>query len=364
MINRILKETGAGLFIIIAVIFFIALISLYSASHRPGEEMAKNFALQQTVWIAAGFCILIFTVLFGYERSLDYAYAIFAVNILLLILVLAVGSIRFGAKRWLSLGLFSLQPSEICKVSYILALVKYVADNSDRVNSIRVFVTSLLICVVPLILIIKQPDLGTAVVFLPVLLVVLFVAGLRKRYVFWFFLTSIISSPFLWSILKGYQKKRLLVFLNPNADPLGAGYTIIQSKIAVGSGGILGKGWLSGTQNQLNFLPERHTDFIFSVIGEEWGFLGALAVLILFLFLIRRLLNIGDTTNDIRGKLLIIAIVTLLWFHVFVNISMTIGLMPVVGIPLPLMSYGGSNLLTTLILIGLAISVQFRRKVF
>jgi len=280
------------------------------------------------------------------------------------LLVLLVGSARLGAKRWLSLGLFSLQPSELCKISFILALVKYVSDNNDRIGKVKVVAISLLICIIPMFLIIKEPDLGTALVFLPILFTVLFIAGARISHLICIVLAGLGSLPLLWHLLRSYQKMRLLVFLNPSSDPLGAGYTVTQSKIAVGSGGLFGKGWLSGTQNQLNFLPERHTDFIFSVIGEEWGFIGAVLVLGLFILIIRGLLNIADATYDNRGKLLIVSIVTLLWFQVFINISMTIGLMPVVGLPLPLISYGGSSLATTIVLIGLALSVRLKRKVF
>jgi len=215
-----------------------------------------------------------------------------------------------------------------------------------------------------MMLIIKQPDLGTAIVFLPILFSILLVAGARIWHMLSIIIIGLASCPLLWFMLKTYQKKRLLVFLNPNMDPLGAGYTVIQSKIAIGSGGLFGKGWLSGTQNQLNFLPERHTDFIFSVIGEEWGFLGAMLLVVLFIILMNRLLNLTNQTNDDRGKFLITGVVALLWFQFFINISMTLGLMPVVGLPLPLVSYGGSSLATTMALIGLAVSVKARRKVF
>lgn len=362
--NKLLKNSDPVLLAAVGIIFIIALLSLYSASHQPSGEIIKNYCLQQAIWFGLVLCLSALFIRFGYERWLDYSYLIFALNIILLILVLLVGSARLGAKRWLSLGLFSLQPSELCKISFILALVKYVSDNSYRINELKVIAASLLICIVPIFLIIKQPDLGTAIIFLPILFIVLFAAGARIRHLAFILLAGLGSLPILWHTLKSYQKMRLLVFLNSNADPLGAGYTVTQSKIAIGSGGFFGKGWMSGTQNLLNFLPERHTDFIFSVIGEEWGFVGAVLVLGLFILLIRQLLDIADTTNDNKGRLLIVGIVTLLWFQAFVNIAMTIGLMPVVGLPLPLISYGGSSLATTMVLIGLAISVRLKRKVF
>ena len=358
------KDTDIGLVIIIAAIFSIALLALYSASHRPNADIPVNYAVKQVLWMGIALCVCILIMRFGYERFLDYGYVIFALNLLLLILVLVAGSTKFGARRWLSIGLFTLQPSELCKISVITALAKYIASNSNRINEKRVLLGALLICLLPMFLIIKQPDLGTAIVFIPVLLVILYVAGAKKRYILSFIIMGLGTLPFLWHILKPYQQKRLLVFLNPDVDPLGAGYTVTQSKIAVGSGGVFGKGWLSGTQNQLNFLPERHTDFIFSVIGEEWGFAGSLLLIVFFILLIRRLSNIANLTHDGKGSILISGIVTLLWFQIFVNISMTIGLMPVVGLPLPLVSYGGSSLMTTMALIGLALSVRQKRKIF
>lgn len=362
--DKFLKEVNPVLLLTIAAIFLIGLFSLYSVSHQPGGEMVKNFAIQQLVWMGFAVALSIFVVRLGYERFLDYAYFIFALNLLLLLSVLVVGSVRFGAKRWFSLGLFSLQPSEFCKISFILALVRYVSDNSNRLHRFKVVLISLLICAVPMVLIIKQPDLGTAVVFLPILLLVLFAAGARISHLIYLIITGLASAPVLWHILRDYQQKRLLVFLNPNADPLGAGYTVIQSRIAIGSGGLLGKGWLSGTQNQLNFLPERHSDFIFSVIGEEWGLGGAILILGFFFLLIMLLLEVANATHDLRGKLLVVGVVTTLWFQIFINLAMTIGLVPVVGLPLPLVSYGGSSLVTTVTLIALAISVGLKRKIF
>jgi len=362
--KNIFKNTDPVLLLVIVVILIIAFLSLYSASHQPDRDLVKNYSMQQLMWLGLTILVAILFIKFGYERWIDYSYLIFTLNLLVLLLVLILGETRYGAKRWIDLGILSLQPSELCKISFMLALTKFVMDNNDRIKEIRTVIISLFICMLPVALIIKQPDLGTAIAFLPIFFVVLFTAGAKIKHLLIVFMLGAGSAPLLWSVLKLYQKKRLLVFLNPNIDPLGAGYTIIQSRIAIGSGGLFGKGWLSGTQNQLNFLPERHTDFIFSVIGEEWGFMGAVILLGLFLLLIKRLLAIADTTNDGRGKTLISGIVALIWFQVFVNIGMTIGLMPVVGLPLPFISYGGSNLLSMMIMIALAISVGLKRKVF
>jgi rod shape determining protein RodA len=358
------EKTDISLLFVVIVILAIAILSLYSASYQPDKNLVKNYAIQQLIWIALTVLIGACFIKIGYERWIDYGYFIFAINLLMLLLVLVLGDTRYGAKRWIELGFLSLQPSELCKISFILALTKFVTDNNDRIKDLKVIIISLFVCMLPVALIMKQPDLGTAIAFFPIFFVILFTAGARIKHLIFMLILGVCSTPVLWSFLKLYQKKRLLVFLNPNIDPLGAGYTIIQSRIAIGSGGFFGKGWLSGTQNQLNFLPERHTDFIFSVIGEEWGFLGALILLALFLFLINRMISIADSTNDERGKILISGIVALVWFQVFINIGMTIGLMPVVGLPLPLISYGGSNLLTTMIMIALVISVGSKRKIF
>ncbi len=297
-------------------------------------------------------------------KLLDKAYILYTINIILLLLVLLIGKTMLGARRWINLGFFFLQPAELCKVTFILALVRYIGDRQYKLDNIHGFAIPFIGTIIPMLLIVMQPDLGTALTLLPIFFIVLFVSGVKKKYLFLPIIAAVSSSPFLWGILKPYQKNRILVFLDPNRDPLGTGYTVIQSKIAIGSGGLLGKGWMAGTQNQLNFLPARHTDFIFSVIGEEWGFLGAVVILVLFLLLFIRLLRIVDYTSDLAGKLLVIATVTLLWFHTIVNIAMSMGLMPTVGLPLPFLTYGGSNLVTMMFLVALAKSVEQRRKVF
>jgi rod shape determining protein RodA len=214
---------------------------------------------------------------------------------------------------------------------------------------------------VPFLLVLVQPDLGTALLLVPIFFAVLFAGGAKPKHLGVMIGSGLVAMPFFWHFLREYQKQRLMVFINPNVDPLGAGYTIIQSKIAVGSGGLFGKGWMSGTQNQLNFLPERHTDFIFSTIGEEWGFLGAMVLMVFYGLIIREMFGIAYSTTDRAGKLVAIGVAVLLAFQVTINISMTIGAMPVVGIPLPMVSYGGSSLLATVAAIGLVLNIGMRR---
>jgi rod shape determining protein RodA len=223
---------------------------------------------------------------------------------------------------------------------------------------------ALLLLAVPLVLIIKQPDLGTALLFIPMSVVMLFLWGVRKRFLVASFSALALAAPLAWGFLKSYQKKRLMVFFNPNLDPLGSGYTALQSKIAVGSGGFWGKGYLGGTQTQLHFVPEHHTDFIFCVIGEELGFLGGLLVLCLYGFLFHSIFLVMQHTTDVKAKMLCGGVLALIFSHVMINIGMTIGLMPIAGVPLPLISYGGSSFIMTCMCLGLVLSVYKERSIF
>jgi len=344
--------------IAVAGLFF-----LYSATFEPGKSSYEihNLVIRQCIWIGVGFLVLFSVAHMDYIRVLDFSYLAYFINLLMLAYLLLFGGERYGAKRWIDVGFFSLQPSEFVKITMIFALSTFLGQRRDRAGSLDNFIYAMLVVAPAFILIFLQPDLGTALILVPILFAILLVSGENIKYMIVTFLAGIASMPIAWHFLKGYQRNRLMVFINPNADPLGSGYTIIQSKIAIGSGGLTGKGWLNGTQNYLKFLPEKHTDFIFSTIGEEWGFIGALALVGLFSFVIARGVRIISETDDVYGKAIATGIVTLLSFQVLVNISMTIGLMPVVGIPLPLISYGGSNVLATLIGIGLLLSVSRRR---
>lgn len=359
-----INELDKSLIFLVLVIFIIGVLCLYSASYNKSIELGKSFVFKQVSWMAIGLLILILLLVIDYQTIIDLGYLLYGIGLGLLLLVLVFGHTRFGAQRWFSIAGFSVQPSEFNKIIYIIMMTAYLGHARAQLVNIRGLIPPLLLTLPPFALILMQPDLGTALILVPVLFAMLFVAGAQPRHLLGLGLCGILTSPIFWHFLKAYQKKRLLVFLNPNMDPLGAGYTIIQSKIAIGSGGIAGKGWLAGTQNQLNFLPERHTDFIFSVIGEEWGFLGALLVVGLYFFILKRGLIILERTTDIYGKLLGAGIITMLGFQIFVNISMTIGLMPVVGVPLPLISYGGSSLWTTVIAIALLLNVGMRRTRF
>jgi len=379
MFNRsLLKNFDFVLLLTALLIFSIGLAFLYSAtkehSYRLSGSLPHNFLLRQIIWFSIGLLIGIIILTVDYKKWLELAYPLYGVNLVLLLLVLSLGQTKLGAQRWISFGAIGFQPAEFSKLVIVFVLARYLGQKEAAgslslswragSNSGKVLVSSFLIVMIPFLLIVKQPDLGTALTLIPILFAVLYVWGARLRTLILIFLAGVLSTPILWQMLKSYQKRRILVFLNPNMDPLGAGYTIIQSKIAIGSGGLFGKGWLSGTQNQLNFLPERHTDFIFSVVGEEWGFLGALFLLLLYLILIWRAYSCAQQTSNLLGRLLACGIVALFSFQVVINIAMTMGLVPVVGLPLPLISYGGSSLLASMVCIALLLNIGMRRTTF
>jgi rod shape determining protein RodA len=362
--KRLLKDFDKTLLVITFIICAGGLFILYSATQVKNLPFVESYVFRQMSWIAIATMALLLIVNISYQKFIDISYVLYAINVILLALVLILGSERLGAQRWFAIGDFAFQPSEFIKISFILVLASILGSKRVNLEYARGLALPLVSLAVPFVLVLIQPDLGTALLLLPIFFAMMYVGGARVKHLVILALSGLAVMPLFWHLLRDYQKQRLLVFLNPNVDPLGAGYTIIQSKIAVGSGGLIGKGWLSGTQNQLNFLPERHTDFIFSVIGEEWGLFGALILILLFFMIIRRSLDIASSTNDMYGKLVAVGIITLLTLQVVINIAMTIGFMPVVGIPLPLVSYGGSSMLTSFIAIALLLNVGMRRSRF
>ena len=342
----------------------IGLLSLYSAAFQKTQMTGVLFLHRQLVWAALGCGLAILLVVVDYHLWLEWSYLLYVLTLLLLGMVLVMGTVRGGAQRWLSVGGMTIQPSEFAKLATILAVARYLG-NRPPVSGKRWSVLGASILIgIPMAMILKQPNLGTACVFGFIGLAMLLVWGIPLRVLAILLSLVAISVPVLWFFLEDYQRSRLLVFLNPNLDPLGAGYTVIQSRIAMGSGQLWGKGWLAGTQNQLNFLPERHTDFIFSVVGEEWGILGTTFCMGLYFLLFHRGFIIATQTRDPFGRLLIVGLITMLAAHTIVNIGMVMGMMPVVGLPLPFMSYGGSWLMTCLVAVGIVLSVGARRPVF
>lgn len=360
IVPRFLKGIYWPIVFLTILLTAMGVITIYSASFRGGVD----FASKQFFWCFIGLAIFFMTISVGYRSFLNLSYVFYVVTIALLLWVLVLGEARSGAQRWIMLGSFAVQPSEFSKIATILALANFLAGRSPIQQQKRTLVMALVLVGVPAVLVLKQPDLGSAFVFTPFLLAIIFFWGIRIRYLIFLFLMGLSSLPLVWHILKPYQQKRLLVFLNPSIDPVGASYTAIQSKIAVGSGGLLGKGWLQGTQTQLDFVPEHHTDFIFSVIGEEFGFLGAVFILFLFGLLIVYAFRIVDHTTDFRARLLALGIAMAFSFQVFVNIGMTMGLAPITGLPLPFISYGGSALVANFFAFGLLASIYKERSIF
>lgn len=344
----------------------LGLATLYSATYDPGGEMSPLVA-RQLAWLAMGMLGMLGVLMLDYRVLERAAYALYGVGVILLLLVPVFGIVGGGARRWLKLGPFTLQPSEPMKILLIIALARFysrAAAGPRGLGLTRGLVLPLAITAIPCAAILLQPDLGTVCVFGIVYVSMAFVAGARLTPFVSVFAAALASGPVVWRYLKPYQQQRIMTFLDPEGDPLGAGYHIIQSRIAVGSGQLWGKGFLQGTQNQLHFLPEQHTDFIFSVFAEEWGFAGALLLLALYLAILLRGFFIATRSRDTFGVLVCGGVLALLFWQAAVNIGMTTGTLPVVGIPLPLFSYGGSSLLSFLVGIGIIMSVQMRRFTF
>ena len=336
-------------------IFMISLTAIYSASNSNIDAVV-NQAIKILISISAMAVVAQFSPL-SYGRVGPW---LFLLCLVLLILVLVIGETRNGATRWLNIGI-SFQPSELMKIAMPLMIARYIANGAlpPTVFSVGVSITIVLI---PSYLIMEEPDLGTSILIAFSGLVVIFLSGLKKRYLAVAFGLFLAYLPLMWANMHPFQKNRVLAFLNPGSDPTGSGYHLIQSKIAIGSGGLFGKGWLNSTQGQLDFLPERTTDFIFAILAEEFGFLGISLLIGIYLFIIGRGIMIAINAQDLFSRLLASSISLTFFVYVFVNIAMTTGLLPVVGIPLPLISSGGTSMLTIMVGLGMLMSVQTHRR--
>lgn len=334
-------------------------LSLISVIAMKSAAATLNPALawRQLMWALLGVIAGLLVSRIPYTRWLDLSPLLYAVSLLLLGVVELAGTVKLGAERWLTIFGLSIQPSELAKLATVCCLAQYLSAQATPL-SLRSILTSAALMAVPAGLIFLQPDLGTSSVLLAIWLGMVWVAGLPRRYFQRLIVIGLLMLPIGWLILKEYQRARLLVFINPHVDPLGAGYTIIQSQIAIGSGQIFGRGWMSGTQNQLNFLPERHADFLFSVIGEEWGFVGSLVVVGLLAVWIWRAASIASHNDEARGRLLAVGLLSWIAYQGATNMAMVMGLVPVVGIPLPMVSYGGSAMLMAWVSMGLLQNVQ------
>jgi len=333
---------------------------LFVASTTAGGRLA-GLAARQGIWVAAGVGLMFAAILFDYRVLLKISFPIYVASLVPLVYLLVFGERIANVRSWIRFGGFQFQPAELAKISTAL-LLAYLFDNEDD-GRLRpaAFAKLGAIVGIPFLLVFLQPDLGLALTFLPLLGVGLYFGGLPWKWWLLMFLVVALLCGAAWFLLKDYQKQRIGTFLNPEQDLLGSGYQVRQSKIAVGSGGFFGKGFRAGTQSQLRFLPVQHTDFILAVIAEEWGFLGVILVLGLFATLLLRALALAQVARDRGGVFLILALAGILFFSVVVNASMMIGLLPTTGIPLPLVSYGGSSVATTFLAIGLILGVEYRR---
>lgn len=358
--NKLFKDVHWPIFFCVLAITFSSFLFIYSATFR-GEE---HYMYKQLSWLIIAIIAFWFVVGVGYRSFLNVSYLIYWFSVLLLVLVFVIGHTRHGAQRWIPIGSFALQPSEFCKLGIVLTLAHFLSEQTKTLGQKRSFILGSFLVLLPFVLILKQPDLGTAILLIPIFFIMLFMWGIRIWYLVSVIVMGILTFPLGWLFLKSYQKKRLLVFLNPNADPLGSGYTALQSKIAVGSGGLIGKGWLHGTQTQLDFVPEHHTDFIFCVSGEEFGFFGSLVLILLFCLLVRYALQIIERTTDQKARLLACGVTAMIFFQMFVNVGMTIGLTPITGVTLPMVSYGGSSLIVSFMGAGFLASIHKERSIF
>jgi len=354
------------------IISSLGILSIYSSTYQKEGTPWQDIYQRQILWVLIGLACFFIISQLNYRRLWDVNYFIYGAAIFFLFLVFALGIIRLGAQRWLRFAWFNFQPSEFAKLAVIIFMARYFSRKSvddisllsGKFGIFRGIILPFIFVAVPMLLIIEQPDLGSGLMLLLVFVSLLYLTNVRLKYIFTLIFILILPLPFFWHFLRDYQKQRLLVFLNPNIDPLGAGYTVIQSRIAIGSGGLFGRGWLSGTQSQLYFLPESHTDFIFATFSEQWGFLGSALLLLMYYLIIRQGFIIAQRTQDSFGRLLAYGISLLLALQVFINIAMNMGLAPVVGLPLPLMIYGGSSVLVTFIALGILVNIDRTRSVF
>ena len=339
----------------VLVLSAFGLVALYSAG---GQD--TDLVVRQAIRFAVGFGLMFVVAQIAPRRFFDWAPLLYLVGVALLCAVLVVGETAQGAQRWLRVGPFSFQPSEFVKLTVPLMVAWFISKGDLPPRLWRVVLGGLF-TLVPVVLVMRQPDLGTSLLIVASGAFVLFLAGVGWRYIAALAAFGAACVPLLWHFMHDYQRQRVLTLLDPQQDPLGAGYHIIQSTIAIGSGGIYGKGWFNGTQSQLDFLPERSTDFVFAVIGEEFGLLGALVLLAVYLFIVYRGLYIAARAKYMFGKLLAGALVLTFFIYVFVNIGMVSGILPVVGLPLPLVSYGGTSMVTLMAGFGIVMSVHTHR---
>lgn len=373
--KKMLKNIDILFILTLFAILGMSIAVMPSASASASGADPYFYLKRQLMWIVVGLIAMAVILTLDYRQFQKYAKYLYILNILFLLMVLSpVGYSAKGAQRWITIGPFVFQASEFAKILVIITFADFLAKRQGKLETFKQFIPCFIFVAIPMLLILKQPDLGTSLVFIAVMLGMMFIAGANPKLLAGLIGTGLVGgigaimAHLKWGLplpLEPYQITRLIVFLNPYEDGMGgrgAGYHLIQSQVAIGSGGLTGKGLFQGSQVQLNFLPEHHTDFIFSVVGEELGFIGALILLGLYFYLIYRSIDIMAHARDMFGVLMVAGVTSMLVFHVLVNVGMTIGIMPVTGVPLPLFSYGGSSMIANLMAMALIINVNMRRK--
>jgi rod shape determining protein RodA len=356
-----IKDFDWTMFFIVMIICGLGVLQIFSATH---DTVWQGSWWKQLVFIAAGIVLMWVATNIDYHALMNHVYPLYLTSIVLLIAVLVIGKRAFGSTRWIALPAgVHLQVSEFAKIAIVLLLTRLLTELKTEVLELRDLLKLSALVLLPMALIAKEPDLGTALTYLPILAIGIFLAGMPWKYWLAIGLVTAIILPIGFASMKEYQKARIVSFLDPERDPQGTGYQLIQSKIAVGAGGTWGKGVTKGSQTQLRFLPVPHTDFIFSAFAEEHGFIGVIVVLILYFVLLMQIVQNAQTAPDRAGMYICMGVGALLLFHILVNVGMVVGQMPVTGIPLPLMSYGGSSIWSTFLMLGLVNSVRVRRFV-
>ena len=361
MNKRWLRRMDFTLIAAACAILLMSLLIISSATHSDPQGI--HFVQRQGLFTVLNIVAAVFFMNFDYKMLQRYGKKLYVFNILLLLAVMLVGHSALGAQRWIQMGPVTIQPSEFAKLIMIVSLAALLEEKMGQLNTLGDLFPVAAFVGIPFLLVLKQPDLGTSLVFVAIFLGMIFACGVNLKLLSRILAGGLALVPVFWFfLLKDYQKMRIKVFLDPNVDPLGSGYHIIQSEIAIGSGMLLGKGLFEGTQSQLNFLPENHTDFIFAVVGEELGFVGAAFLLFLYFIVLWRGLRIAQEASDTFGMLLAVGITSMIAFHVLINVGMTMGIMPVTGIPLPLMSYGVSSLTTNVMAIAILLNIHMKKQ--
>ncbi|MBF0556164.1 MAG: rod shape-determining protein RodA [Nitrospirae bacterium] len=367
-INRkFLKQFDWYTLLILLMISLAGVMSIYSATRPVMSNIQPTYYLKQLLWMCVGICALVVVVIYDYSWLKKFGYILYAFGLFMLVLVLVVGRSGMGAQRWLDLGIIRFQPSDLFRIILIVALSKYLSVIKNQLNKWQFLFSLGAFGLLPAMLIIKQPHLGTGLIVLATYFFLVIAKKIERKILITLLILSVLVLPLLgktlWKHLKDYQKNRIVAFIDPDRDPKGIGYQIEQSKITIGSGMLFGRGYLKGTQGPLRFLPEKHTDFIFSVYAEEWGFAGSMVIFAFYMLLFVRGLDTALKAKDDFGRLMALGITFMLFLYFIINLGMVIGMMPVVGVPIPFMSYGGSAMIANYMAVGILINIRMRRLV-